>query len=223
MPACVRRQPRSGWSPQPRVAKRTLGHDRARPGTANRFFRPTRTGNEHTASHGSAIASQIIFRWIRSSGSARSLVRRNSGDRKAQAGWAKPRACYRSFMSHDAARRGKQSPPLRTTPRTKSRSFAYHVLPQEILAWFNSSTVGVTIGGCRVGNALRGVPSPAERHGVRSLQNSVGELLPRFEPGRNSPGPCRSAMSIARQAPADNRLFGSRLFGSGQGVRALGH
>jgi hypothetical protein len=58
------------------------------------------------------------------------------------------------------------------------------LLRTENLAWFNSSTVGVAIGGCPVGNALRGVPLCPERHGVRSLQNSAGELLPRFEPGR---------------------------------------
>jgi len=75
------------------------------------------------------------------------------------------------------------------------------------IASFNSSTVGITIGGCPVGNALRGVPGPAERHGVRSLQNSAREVLPRFEPcPRNCRQRCASNFAnwtyIAGYAPS---------------------
>ena len=54
-------------------------------------------------------------------------------------------------------------------------------------AWFNSSTVGVTIGGCPVGNALRGVP------GSRNATKCVPY---RIRPGKCYPGFNRALLSL---------------------------
>ena len=54
-----------------------------------------------------------------------------------------------------------------------------------VRAWFKPSNVRVTLAPPRqyaVGNALRGVPGPAERDRARSLQNSAAGVLPCFEP-----------------------------------------